>query len=180
MLPFDSLYYGSTFYVVPSSWWQLLVSRVGQTMVYRQFCIHSSRSAFVFSFSLGAKRSFVACRTQVQYSTMDWRVGTLFEIFNPEKVKKFVNPLFCLYIGYFSLASVGVRSAATHLQTNLYHYLEWKNQQISKYLVEIKKCIYWNPISIQNGEALLTHHKGKWVQLNVQILLQEFLYWSYL
>ena len=130
MLPFDSLYYGSTFYVVPSSWWQLLVSRVGQTMVYRQFCIHSSRSAFVFSFSLGAKRSFVACRTQVQYSTMDWRVGTLFEIFNPEKVKKFVNPLFCLYIGYFSLASVGVRSAATHLQPNLYHCLEWKNQQI--------------------------------------------------
>ena len=44
----------------------------------------------------------------------------MFEIFNPEKVKKFVNPLFCLYIGYFSLASVGVRSAATqHNTTNL-------------------------------------------------------------
>jgi hypothetical protein len=38
--------------------------------------------------------------------------------------------LFCLYLGYFSLASVvglmRVRNAATHLQPNL----EWKNQQI--------------------------------------------------
>ena len=28
------------------------------------------------------------------------------------------------------LAFVSVRSAATHLQPNLYHYFEWKNQQI--------------------------------------------------
>jgi len=37
-----------------------------------------------------------------------------------------------LYLGYFSLASVGVRSDATHLQPNLYHNLVWKNRPVEK------------------------------------------------
>ena len=37
------------------------------------------------------------------------------------------NLLFCVYLGYFSLVFCSRRSAATHLEPNLYHYLEWKD-----------------------------------------------------
>ena len=37
------------------------------------------------------------------------------------------NSLFCVYLGYFSLVFCSRRSAATHLQPNLYHYLDWKD-----------------------------------------------------
>ena len=37
------------------------------------------------------------------------------------------NLLFCVYLGYLSLVFCSRRRAATHLQPNLYHYLEWKD-----------------------------------------------------
>ena len=42
--------------------------------------------------------------------------------------------LFVLHIPWvFYLASVGVRSAATYLQPNLYHYLDWKNLSLESF-----------------------------------------------
>ena len=37
------------------------------------------------------------------------------------------NLSFCVYLGYFSLVFCSRRSAATHLQPNLYHYLKRKD-----------------------------------------------------
>jgi hypothetical protein len=39
--------------------------------------------------------------------------------------------------------------------------------------VDLKKCIYWNPIFLSNGQTLwqpflITSQKGKWVQLNAK------------
>jgi hypothetical protein len=54
------------------------------------------------------------------------------KLFEAKEILEIFCFLFCLYHEYFSLASVGVRSAAKHLQPNLYHNLEWKNQQIKR------------------------------------------------
>ena len=43
------------------------------------------------------------------------------------RLKKFLDPFVLDVPWVFYLASVVVRSATTHLQPNIYHYLEWKN-----------------------------------------------------
>ena len=55
--------------------------------------------------------------------------------------KENCGTFFRLYLSYFSLASVSVRSAVTHLRPNLCHHLQWKIYKSKIVLFELNRTI---------------------------------------